>query len=97
MRMARIEHAWSPGFRRYIINASSAAGAEVRRVFEVDFDQRGLRRLGTTRAADAGGPIEDRTEPRGQGSRSQRAALVSRVREEGASGRFDQVAETQGS
>jgi hypothetical protein len=27
MRMARIEHAWSTGFRRYIINARSAAGA----------------------------------------------------------------------
>src|SRR5580693_1213124 len=40
MRMARIEHAWSTGFRRYIINASSAAGAEVRRVFEANFDRR---------------------------------------------------------
>jgi hypothetical protein len=31
---ARIEHAWSIGFARYIINASNAAGAEIRRVFE---------------------------------------------------------------
>jgi hypothetical protein len=38
--MARIEHTWSTGFRRYIINASSAAGAEVRRVFEANFDRR---------------------------------------------------------
>jgi hypothetical protein len=35
---ARIEHAWSIGFERYITNASSAAGAEIRRVFEADFD-----------------------------------------------------------
>ena len=58
MRMARIEHAWSTGFRRYIINASSAAGAEVRRVFEADFDQRGLRCLPPCRAADAGDAAE---------------------------------------
>jgi hypothetical protein len=45
-----------------------------------------------SRAADARSPIEGRAEPRGQGSRPQRAAQVPRVREERAGGGFDQVA-----
>ena len=51
-----------------------------------------LRWLRSYRPADAGGPIESRSEPRGEGSRPQRAAAVPRLREEGASGCFDQVA-----
>jgi hypothetical protein len=42
-------------------------------------------------AADAGRAAEGWTEPRGKGSRPQGTAPVPRVREEGASGRFDQV------
>jgi len=50
-----------------------------------------LRRLATTRAADAGAPIEGRADPSHEGARLEGAAAVPRVREEGAGGRFDQV------
>ena len=44
------------------------------------------------RAANADRAAEGRTEPSRKGSRPQRAVPVPRVREERASGRFDQVA-----
>jgi len=56
------------------------------------FRQGRLRRLPSRRTADAGSPIEGRAEPRREGSRRQRAFPLPKVRKEGASGRFDQVA-----
>jgi hypothetical protein len=44
------------------------------------------------RCCDAGGSVGSRTEPRGEGSRPQRAAPMPRVREEGAGGGFGEVA-----
>jgi hypothetical protein len=51
-----------------------------------------LRHLPSCRAANADRAAEGRTEPSRKGSRPQRAVPVPWVREEGPSGRFDQVA-----
>jgi hypothetical protein len=56
------------------------------------FSEGRLRRLRSRRSADAGGAGGGRTEPHGEGSRSQNAARVPRVRKEGAGGGFGEVA-----
>jgi hypothetical protein len=69
----------------------------VRRLFSILIARGSLPdplRLLSRRVVDARGPAKAWPEPRGEGARPQRPAPVPRVREEGASGCFDQVAGT---
>jgi hypothetical protein len=57
-----------------------------------DFVRSGCARLPSRRSADAGGAAEDWAQPCGEDPRSQNAAAVSELRQEGAGGGFDEVA-----
>jgi hypothetical protein len=93
-----VDQAGSMGFLEQFRNMDGWGNAAALR--DADRGSRGgrlredrLRRLPPCRAADAGGTVEARSQPCGQGSRPQRAAAVPRVREEGSGGGFGQVAE----